>query len=125
MTNIYFESILMAFDSIFSNKMRSLLTTRKHDGPPYRFLFGLASDGVYICPFCYQKGGELLPRRFTLTSRSWRLFSVALAWESPPPDVIRHPALRSSDFPHLGPFGISRCDHLCYSYYVLFDNNLI
>ena len=21
--------------------------TRKHDGPPYRFLFGLASDGVY------------------------------------------------------------------------------
>ena len=26
MTNIYFESILMAFDSIFSNKMRSLLT---------------------------------------------------------------------------------------------------
>ena len=99
--------------------------TRKHDGPPYRFLFGLASDGVYICPFCYQKGGELLPRRFTLTSRSWRLFSVALAWESPPPDVIRHPALRSSDFPHLGPFGISRCDHLCYSYYVLFDNNLI
>ena len=28
-------------------------------------------------------------------------FSVALAWESPPPDVIRHPALRSPDFPHL------------------------
>ena len=41
--------------------------TRKHDGPPYRFLFGLASDGVYICPFCYQKGGELLPRLFNLT----------------------------------------------------------
>jgi len=30
-------------------------------------LFGLASDGVYICHFCYQKCGELLPRRFTLT----------------------------------------------------------
>ncbi len=25
--------------------------------------------------------------------KEWRLFSVALAWESPPPDVIRHPAL--------------------------------
>ena len=45
-----------------------------------------------------------------------RYISVALAWESPPPDVIRHPALRSSDFPHLGPFGIARCDHLCCSY---------
>ena len=29
-----------------------------------------------------------------------RYISVALAWESPPPDVIRHPALRSPDFPH-------------------------
>ena len=67
--------------------------TRKHGGPPYRSLFGLASDGVYICPFCYQKGGELLPRHSTLTMFPWRYISVALAWESPPPDVIRHPAL--------------------------------
>ena len=29
-----------------------------------------------------------------------RFISVALALESPPPDVIRHPALRSPDFPH-------------------------
>ena len=29
------------------------------------------------------------------------IFSVALSLESPPPDVIRHPALRSPDFPHL------------------------
>ena len=41
--------------------------TRKHDGPPYRSLFGLASDGVYMCPPCYQRGGELLPRLSTLT----------------------------------------------------------
>ena len=54
--------------------------------------------------FCYQKCGELLPRLFTLTCYSRRLFSVALAWESPPPDVIRHPALRSPDFPRLNPF---------------------
>ena len=73
------------------------------------FLFGLASDGVYICHTCYQMRGELLPRLFTLTALPMpckralgsdklytnrrRLFSVALAWESPPPDVIRHPAL--------------------------------
>ncbi len=42
--------------------------TRKHGGPPYCFLFGLASDGVYICPPCYQRGGELLPRHSNLTT---------------------------------------------------------
>ena len=31
------------------------------------FLFGLASDGVYICRLCYQSRGELLPRLSTLT----------------------------------------------------------
>ena len=57
------------------------------------FLFGLASDGVYSRRPCYQRRGELLPHLFTLTGKSRRFFSVALAWESPPPDVIRHPAL--------------------------------
>ena len=50
---------------------------------------------------CYHGSGELLPRLSTLTIRIWRYISVALAWESPPPDVIRHPALWSPDFPHL------------------------
>ena len=31
------------------------------------FLFGLASDGVYICPVCYQPGGSLLRCLSTLT----------------------------------------------------------
>ena len=31
------------------------------------FLFGLASDGVYICPACYQSGGSLLHCPSTLT----------------------------------------------------------
>ena len=53
---------------------------------------------------CYQVCGELLPRLFTLTGRGRRLFSVALSLGSPPPDVIRHPALRSPDFPHTYPF---------------------
>ena len=34
------------------------------------FLFGLASDGVYICLLCYQRSGGLLHRHSTLTSAS-------------------------------------------------------
>lgn len=41
----------------------------------------------------------------------WRYISVALALESPLPDVIRHPALWSPDFPHLLHLRKSR-DHL-------------
>ena len=32
-------------------------------------LFGLASDGVYMCPGCYQPGGSLLHCLSTLTSQ--------------------------------------------------------
>lgn len=35
-----------------------------------------------------------------------RYISVALSLESPPPDVIRHHALRSPDFPLPAPFGL-------------------
>ena len=73
-------------------------------GPIYRSLFGLASDEVYICPACYQPGGKLLPYLSTLTGFYRRFISVALAWGSPLPDVIRHPALWSPDFPHRSPF---------------------
>ena len=78
-------------------------------------LFGLASDGVYICRFCYQPRGSPLHCLSTLTSICWRFISVALSLESPPPDVIWHPALRSPDFPHLLPFGNCSRNHLCYS----------
>ena len=37
------------------------------DGPPF-VLFGLASDGVYISPLCYHRGGGLLHHPSTLTS---------------------------------------------------------
>ena len=57
-----------------------------------------------MCPACYQDGGSLLHCLSTLTGKRRRFISVALAWESPPPDVIRHPALRSPDFPRLNPF---------------------
>ena len=96
------------------------LPTASSDLPKTRraaawFCFGLASDGVYMCPACYQPGGSLLHCLSTLTGKSRRFISVALAWESPPPDVIRHPALRSPDFPHLTPFGIVSRDHLTHS----------
>ena len=72
-----------------------------------------------MCPFCYQKGGSLLHCLSTLTCTLYRRFiSVALALESPPPDVIRHPALRSPDFPRLRPFGA--CSRDCLSYLTLF-----
>ena len=64
---------------------------------------------------CYQECGSLLLYLSILTKRIWRYISVALALESPPPDVIRHPALWSPDFPHLRPFGTNRRNHLCYS----------
>ncbi len=59
------------------------------------------------CPLCYQRGGALLPHRFTLTlADQGGLFSVALSLGSPPPDVIRHrfsvePGLSSSRILHL------------------------
>ena len=44
-------------------------------------------------PACYQAGGSLLHCLSTLTARGQRYISVALSLESPPPDVIWHPAL--------------------------------
>ena len=63
---------------------------------------------------CYHNIGELLPRLSILTvSRRYpkiysslktsymrRFISVALSRRSPLPDVIRHPVLCCSDFPH-------------------------
>ena len=52
---------------------------------------------VYKRQLCYQRGGSLLHCPSTLTVfrhyRNRRYISVALSLESPPPDVIRHPAL--------------------------------
>ena len=69
------------------------------------------------CPLHYCRGGALLPHLFTLTlvpKDLGGMFSVALSVENfpllrkkrarmghPLPDVIRHTALRSSDFPLL------------------------
>ena len=69
--------------------------------------------GLHGTP-CYQSVGELLPRLSILTanrhltnehssqkaSNLRRFISVALSRRSLSPDVIRHPVLCSSDFPH-------------------------
>ena len=49
---------------------------------------------------CYHNIGELLPRLSILTVMLRRFISVALSLKSPLPDVIRHPVLCCSDFPH-------------------------
>ena len=55
--------------------------TRKHSGQLYRSRFGLASDGVYMCPCCYQQGGSLLHCLSTLTSASGSgLFLLHWPW---------------------------------------------
>ena len=48
-------------------------------------LFGLASDGVYMCPVCYQPGGSLLHCPSTLTGagtkcRSSGIFLLHCPW---------------------------------------------
>ena len=66
--------------------------TRERDGPPHNPLFGLASNGVYRARFV-TKTAVSSYLAFPPLPEYWRYISVALAWESPPPDVIRHPAL--------------------------------
>jgi len=62
------------------------------------------------CPLHYCGGGALLPHLFTLTpireDKSRKTRAVCFLWHFPSdglkpglPDVIRHTALRSSDFP--------------------------
>ena len=65
-------------------------------------LFGLAPDGVYQARPVTWPAGELLPHRFTLTSRqepAGGLFSVALSLTSRLVGVTHHRILRSPDFP--------------------------
>ena len=90
-------------------------------GSHIRFLFGLASDGVYMA-FSVTRETVVSYTAFPPLPEEipWRYLSVALSLESPPPDVIRHPALRSPDFPHLAPFGPASRDHI--SYFVIKRN---
>ena len=54
--------------------------TRRHDGPPYRLLFRLASDGVYTASARYRGSGGLLHRHSTLTADKSAAVSFLLHW---------------------------------------------
>ena len=68
------------------------------------FQFGLASSGVYRACSVTRTAVSSYLAFPPLLPKGKRFISVALAWELPPPDVIRHSALWSPDFPHLHPF---------------------
>ena len=87
---------------------------KSSDGQPYVTITQSCSGwGLHGIP-CYQDIGELLPRLSILTTMGKsqrtiqnrkvkplrRFISVALSRKSPSPDVIRHPVLCCSDFPH-------------------------
>ena len=57
------------------------------------FRLDLASDGVYTALAVTSKTVVSYTTIPPLPGKPGGFFSVALAWESPPPDVIRHPAL--------------------------------
>ena len=82
-----------------------LKTWRAATLPSVRSCFGWGLHGIP----CHQGIGSLLHCLFTLALASLRIqgryISVALSLRSPSPDVIRHPALWSPDFPQPAPFG--------------------
>ncbi len=78
-------------------------------GHTSRFPIWSCSKWGLPCHLCLQSRGALLPHHFTLTKPKFGgIFSAALAVGSRLPDVIRHPALWSPDFPRLLPTAIAR-----------------
>ena len=70
---------------------------------PVRPCFGWGLHVPHLLP---DARWSLTPPFQPYREKSRRYISVALAWESPPPDVIRHPALCSPDFPRKSPHAI-------------------
>ena len=89
-------------DYLSSQPIAWLLKRRNPEGQraastlPYSVLLQMG----FTKPAGLPTAGALLPHLSTLTTCVAVSFSMALSLGSPPPDVIRHPALRSSDFPH-------------------------
>ena len=88
------------------------------DGPPNCLCTVLLRVGFTCALGRYRPGGSLLlpfhPYLSILIRVCQAVYFCCTGLESPPPDVIRHPALRSPDFPHLLPFGNYSRDHLSY-----------
>ena len=78
-------------------------TCLKHDGPPYCFHSVLLRIGLALT-LPVTRSAVVSYTAFSPLPLARRLFSVALSRGLPLPDVIRYPALRSPDFPHLTGF---------------------
>ena len=95
-------SHLRGDDYLSSQPIARLLKRRNPEGQratstlPYSVLLRMG----FTKPAGLPTAGALLPHLSTLTTCVAVSFSMALSLGSLPPDVIRHPALRSSDFPH-------------------------
>ena len=95
-------SHLRGDDYLSSQPIARLLKRRNPEGQratstlPYSVLLRMG----FTKPAGLPTAGTLLPHLSTLTTCVAVSFSMALSLGSLPPDVIRHPALRSSDFPH-------------------------
>ena len=77
-------------------------STRRWGASSSSLLLDLAPGGVYLASQVTLAAGALLPHRSTLTGLKPAVhISVALSLRSPSPDVNRHSALWSSDFPRL------------------------
>ena len=73
-------------------RQQALATYLKHDGPPYRFHSVLLRMG-FTCTHYVTITEVVSYTAFPPLPLTGRFISVALSLESPPPDVIRHPAL--------------------------------
>jgi len=72
-------------------------------GPRLTFPYlALLPVGFTMPPPVTVRGGALLPHHFTLTRRPWRFIFCGTFPGLPLPDVIRHCALCSPDFPRQG-----------------------
>ena len=81
-------------------------------GSHIRFLFGLASDGVYMA-FSVTRETVVSYTAFPpLPEKPGGISLLHYPWSRLRRTLLRHPALRSPDFPHLAPFGPASRDYI-------------
>ena len=77
----------------FCRRRQTLATYPKADGPPYAFCSVLLRMGFTYAPPVTSRAVVSYTALPPLPVKDRRYISVALSLESPPPDVIWHPAL--------------------------------
>ena len=102
-----FESVCKPSSVVYGHLSRLAVTDKlkrysryPSDGQPLRRIPNLAASGVYMAYRITAVSVSSYLAFPSLQRKSLRFISVALSLRSPSPDVIRHPVLCSSDFPH-------------------------